>query len=249
MEKYSYKVPEKKFCVFCETYFDDFNPWQGNDGTEFVRKFDLIGTDPRYFQCPVCGSTDRERHLYLFLRQTGELEKFQNKTILLIAPEINFLKKIYKPNIHFICGDLHPEKYINYNINPFYKVDLTKIPFDNDTFDYVIANHVLEHIKDYRKALTEIYRVLKNNGTAILQTPFSHLIYENFEDVLIDNEKLKIRFYGQEDHERIFGLRLFDDIQQAGFRLDTFNHYETLKDYDPSIYGLNFKENLILARK
>jgi len=249
MTDYPYYVKEKCYCIFCENYFNEFKEWQKNEGTDFVRNFDIIGTDPRYFQCPACGSTDRERHLYLFLKEIGELDKFENKLILYVAPEINFLKKIAKPSMNFICGDLEPEKYLHLNINPFYKIDLTQITFDDATFDYVIANHILEHIPDYKKALAEIYRVLKPKGTAILQTPFSSLIYNNFEDFLIDTSSLKEKFYGQNDHVRIFGLQLFDDIKQAGFHLQIYNHYEVLPKFQPSIYGLNEKENLILARK
>ncbi|MCX8054695.1 MAG: class I SAM-dependent methyltransferase, partial [Ignavibacteria bacterium] len=166
MTDYPYYVNEKCYCILCEMYFNEFKEWQKNEGTDFVRNFDLIGSDPRYFQCPVCGSTDRERHLYLYLKETGELDKFENKLIL-------YVKKIAKPSMNFICGDIEPEKYLHLNINPFYKIDLTHIIFENDTFDYVIANHILEHIPDYQKALKEIFRVLKPNGTAILQTPFA----------------------------------------------------------------------------
>lgn len=249
MNNYPFKVEERKICIFCDHFIKEFRSWQSHTENDFIRNFYIIGSNSQYNQCPVCGSTGSERHLFLYLKHLGELDKFENKLILYITPEINLLKKIYKPSIKFVFGDLNPEKYLHLKLTPFYKIDLTQIPFDNDTFDYVIANHILEHILDYKIALQEIYRILKANGTAILQTTFSPVIYSNFEDSLIDTPELREKYYGYDDHLRIFGLQLFDDIEQTGFKLETYNHFEILSEYNPSIYGLNFKENLILARK
>lgn len=247
--QYPFRVEERKYCVICDNYIDKFLPWQGNAGTEFVRKFDLIGSDASNFNCPNCQSHDRERHLYMYMKELGLLSSLAGKNMLIVAPEVSFLKKIYSKEINVICGDLHPEKYSHFNINPFYKIDLTNLQFNDNSFDVVIANHILEHIENYSKALSEIYRVMKPGAYAILQTPYSAAIYNNFEDYMIDSEELRIKYYGQEDHLRIFGLRLFDDIIHSGFDLHLYSHRNVLSKYDATVYGVNFKENLILARK
>lgn len=248
-QNYLFSAKERKYCILCNQAVDSFLPWQGNAGSAFVRNFDIIGSDPQNFLCPHCNSHDRERHLYLFMKELGLLSNLAGKNALIVAPEINFVKKIYSKDFNLVCGDLHPEKYQHLNINPFYRVDLTNPQFNDESFDIIIANHILEHIIDYPKAISEIYRMLKPEGYAILQTPFSAAIYNNFEDYLIDTEPLRIKYYGQEDHVRIFGLRLFDDIEQCGFKLNLYSHRDILSKYDEAVFGVNHKENLILARK
>ena len=57
--------------------------------------------------------------------------------------------------------------------NVDYNVDLTDLPFSNGSYDCVFASHVLEHIKDDRTALSEIRRILKPGGLAILPVPLN----------------------------------------------------------------------------
>lgn len=246
--EYPFYVQERKFCVICENEVERFLPWQDSKANDFVRQFQVIGSDAANFTCPHCTCHDRERHLYLFMKGLGLIDGMKGKTVLITAPEMNFLKKIFKPEISFVCGDLFPENYSRF-FNPVHKIDLTKLQFDNESMDVVIANHILEHIPNYYDALNEIYRVLKKGGYAVLQTPFSPMIYNNFEDQLLNTEELKEKFYGQRDHVRVFGLRLFDDIKQAGFDLHLYRHDEVLQKFNPAVYGVNYKENFILARK
>jgi SAM-dependent methyltransferase len=60
-----------------------------------------------------------------------------------------------------------------------HQVDLRKLPFENETYDVVFASHVLEHIRDDEQALSEIRRVLKADGMAILPVPI--VAYETVE--------------------------------------------------------------------
>lgn len=46
----------------------------------------------------------------------------------------------------------------------FKEIDAQSIPFADETFDVVIANHMLYHVPDRAKALAEIKRVLKTGG-------------------------------------------------------------------------------------
>lgn len=44
------------------------------------------------------------------------------------------------------------------------QIDIQDIPYDDNTFDIVIANHMLYHVPDVNKAIEEVYRVLKKGG-------------------------------------------------------------------------------------
>ena len=121
-------------------------------------------------------STDNERWIYWYIvNKTNILNLDKTINLLHVAPERN-LQKILKSfsNIEYVSGDLNP--LMNCDI----KIDITDIKFKDNFFDVIICNHVLEHIKDDRKAMSESFRVLKPKGFAILQVP----IPRNEKDIL-----------------------------------------------------------------
>lgn len=71
---------------------------------------------------------------------------------------------------------------------------------ENELFDAVVANHVLEHIPEDRKAMSEILRVLKPGGWAILQVSIEG--EETFEAPTITDPAVRERLFGQHDHVR-----------------------------------------------
>lgn len=72
-------------------------------------------------------------------------------------------------------------------------MDMLDMPFSEETFDMVIANHVLEHVNDADKALAEIRRVLKRDGHAILQTPYSSKLHKTWSDPGIDTPEARLQ--------------------------------------------------------
>ena len=240
---------ENKYCCLCGSRFEKFLPWNGAKEDGFLDKFQVIGSDTKNFNCPVCYSHDRERHLWLYLNELNIYDNLDNNSVVMIvAPEKNISDKLYAKTKNIIAFDLEPELYTD---RPFEvkKMDLTEIKLADGSADLVIANHVLEHIPNYKKALSEIYRVLKPGGKAILQTPYSPIIYYNFEDPLFNTEELREEYYGQRDHVRIFGKVLMDDIKSTGFDLNNIQHSEALNKYSSEKYGVNLRENFLLAVK
>ena len=108
------------------------------------------------------------------------------------------------------------------------------MPFKNNSFDYVLCNHVLEHISDDKKAMMEIFRVLNFNGTAILQVPINMSNTTTLEDNGITNKQERIEKFGQYDHVRLYGLDYFKRLKNIGF------------DVNQVKYALNFNEKEIL---
>ena len=127
--------------------------------SEFRKRLDGVGSDTDNFGCMYCGSTDRERHLFMFFDKLMLWETMKQGKILHFAPERHLSIKISEQApLEYVRGDLYPQK------SAIRKIDATAIPFSNDTFDFLIANHLLEHIPDYCKALSEFFRVLKPRG-------------------------------------------------------------------------------------
>jgi len=100
------------------------------------------------------------------------------------------------------------------------KMDIHQIPFEENTFDVVICNHVLEHVQKDILAMKEINRVLKKNGWAIMQVPFmgKNLDY-TYEDPSIRHPAEREKVYGQRDHVRIYGKDYPERLRMAGFKV------------------------------
>lgn len=96
-------------------------------------------------------------------------------------------------------------------------MDLQDIKYNDNTFDLVICNHVLEHIIDDHIAIKELYRITKKGGKAIISVPI--LQEKTFEDssIITPEERLKVFF--QKDHVRICGVDYIERIMEVGFKV------------------------------
>lgn len=198
----------------------------------------------RYALCPRCYSTDRERLVYWYItKKSNILNSSKNIRLLHIAPEKN-LQKVLKAStkINYISGDLNP-------LVADRKIDITNINFENDYFDFIICNHVLEHVQDDRKAMSEIFRVLKLGGEAILQVPISKYNKETFEDFSIISPREREKYFGQKDHVRIYGQDYKRRLESVGFTLDLYDIKKELSIKDIKKYGINGEEILYIGKK
>ncbi len=235
----------KHFCPICNNNIQFFLPYRGgmSDVPPFLRSLEMIGSDVENFSCPVCASHDRERHLMLYLMASGALNKMQDKNVLHIAPEKNLRKLIHPLTNNYVMGDLHPtEKSIR-------KINLQKTDYPDNYFDFVIANHVLEHVENDISALNEIYRITSPRGYAILQTPYSNALHHTFCDPGIKTELARINAYGQEDHQRLYGLDLPMRIQSSGLQSLIQRHSDLLPTIDSKKFGINPEEPFFLFQK
>ena len=98
------------------------------------------------------------------------------------------------------------------------------MPFEDNFFDFILCNHVLEHIVDDTKAMKELYRVLKRKGTAILQVPINVGRDRTFEDNNITTKKERIEKFGQYDHVREYGLDYYKKLESIGFSVEKNNY-------------------------
>jgi ubiquinone/menaquinone biosynthesis C-methylase UbiE len=142
-----------------------------------------------------------------------------------------------------VKGDLYPTS------KDIEAIDMLAIDYPSESFDFVIANHVLEHVDDDLVALSELRRVLKAGGYAILQTPYSSKLTQTFSDPGIDSNSARYQAYGQEDHVRLYGGDIFARIESAGFKSRVATHEEKLADIDPLKFGVNEKEPFFLFER
>ncbi len=234
----------KKYCCICNKTVGGFLPYEIECKSDIFTELKIIGSDTKNFMCPRCKCNDRERHLFLYATKLGLIDKFTNAKILHFAPEryISQMISESKP-LKYIKADLYPSS------QDIQKIDMLSIPFEDNTFDFVIANHVLEHVNEVSTALKELNRVLRVGGFAILQTPYSPVLYNTFSDPGISSDSARLHLYGQEDHVRLFGRDIFEIIANDGFKSSVSTHMEILSDIDAVRYGVNSLEPLFLFEK
>lgn len=209
-----------------------------------LREKEIIGSGLRNGGCFKCGSTDRERLIYIYLLYILEIfNSTKTKSILHIAPEKNLSNKIKKHGFdNYVCGDLFANSY-RYPKH-VQKINVLDIPFKEESFDLVICNHVLEHISDDKTALKEINRVLKKGGLALLQVPISRNSTKTLEGSTDLSPKEREKQFGQFDHVRIYGQDYIDRLESNGFIVEKINISSNF-----SYYGLNKDEDIFLAKK
>jgi SAM-dependent methyltransferase len=172
--------------------------------------------------CPGSLSLERHRLLWLYLKERTNFFKTAQK-MLHIAPEVCFMPAFAKQ---------HKEEYITADLeSPLAKVkmDVHEIPFEDNTFDIAMCNHVMEHVEDDIKAMSEIHRVLKPGGWAIIQIPFFFPLKEvTYEDKSITDPKEREKVFGQDDHVRMYGKDYGARLEQAGFKVTVDDFVKSL---------------------
>lgn len=164
-------------------------------------------------------SLERHRLLWLFLQRESNFFSSDKKLkVLHIAPEQCFLDLFRKQqNLEYTTSDLE---------SPIadVKADICDLPFEDNSFDVVFCNHVLEHISDDTKAMQELYRVMKVGGFGIFQIPQDLSREVTFEDDSITEPKERAKIFGQYDHVRVYGRDYFDKLRSIGFTVDEIDY-------------------------
>lgn len=173
--------------------------------------------------CPRCRSLERHRVLWLYLQRETRLFA-EPMRVLHIAPEPGFQARMRAlPELNYVSADLDPR-------SPAMVVaDITALPWPAGSFDFVLCNHVLEHVPDDRAAMREIARVLTPTGEAILQHPIGESRERTFEDPTVTTPWARHKVFGQRDHVRIYGHDFFDRLRDSGLHV-TVVHYTRMLD-------------------
>lgn len=180
--------------------------------------------------------------MWLYLKEKTNFFS-ANLKVLHIAPEICFIDKFKAmENLDYTTADLEsPLAEV--------KMDVHDIPFEDQTFDVVFCNHVMEHVTDDIKAMSEINRVLKPGGWAIIQSPQDYSRAETLEDPSITDPKERERIYWQSDHVRLFGLDYGKRLEKAGFKVTEDRYVMELPDETVTRYALPANEIIYFCER
>lgn len=211
-------------CIVCSSHVRRFFPLSQdiqqnayNKGFSFdFKRMETL--NHHQCNCPFCLSSDRER-LYLIYIEDYLLQTTLNPSVPDFAPNSAFAKRLRQMS-NYVSADLFREDVdLKTDI-----CDMQKI--NNSEFDFIICSHVLEHVTDPDKALGEIMRVLKPAGKAIIMVPLFWGVQRTVEDASHDTDALRLRYYGQEDHIRLFSREDFlTRLYKAGFNVEELIPY------------------------
>jgi len=173
------------------------------------------------YLCPFCQASDRDRLYALYLRDyLTDLKSDDSINIVDFAPSA--------PLSRFIREQIaRSERNISYRTSDAFaegvddRVDITNMEVYKDgQFDFFICSHVLEHVTDDRKALSELYRILKPGGSGLLMVPIILSVNEIDEDPTLVDEGERWKRFGQFDHVRLYSKNGFiERVRDSGFRI------------------------------
>jgi len=213
------------------------------DGRSF-KKFLPYGYGTQRLNALAPGSLSLERHRLLWLYLQNETSFFTEPSKMLhIAPEQCFLKRFKnQKNLTYTTADL-------YSPIADVKADICDLPFEDNSFDIVFCNHVLEHIEDDFKAMSELYRVLKPKGLGVFQIPQDLNLENTYEDFSITAPEERTKHFGQYDHVRVYGKDYFNRLRKVGFQVQEIDYTKTLSIDQIQKYSLVKGEILPVCSK
>lgn len=194
----------KVTCPVCERNFSKFLSY----GSDVAHRENVL--------CPYDLTLERHRLMWLYLKNESDFFT-ANLDVLHIAPEQCFYHRFRaQKNIKYLTGDL---------VSPLADMhfDLHQIPLEDNRFDVIFCNHVLEHVDDAMQCMKELFRVMKVGGWAIMQVPQDFSRETTYEDKSITSPEEREKHFWQKDHVRLFGKDYPDWLRKAGFEVQEFN--------------------------
>ena len=217
-------------CPVCEKKFKKFLPYGYND---YQRENVL---------CPYDLTLERHRLMWVYLKTKSNFFT-DNLKVMHIAPEQCFYKLFRnQKNLDYTTGDLEsPLADLHF--------DLHKIPLEDNQYDVIFCNHVMEHVDNDIQCMQELLRIMKPGGWGILQVPMDTTRDTTYEDPTITDPKERQKHFWQYDHVRLYGTNYPDVLRSAGFEVEEYDYRKELDEETYNRYRFYEGEMLYIVRK
>lgn len=197
--------------------------------------------------CPNCLALERHRTLWLWLLRESDIGRgaMALPRLLHVAPEVALMRKFHK------IYAAQPADYVTADLeSPLADLhfDIQHIPLEDESFDAVICNHIMEHVEDDYQAMREILRILRKGGWGVILSPVDMQRETTFEDDTITDEAERTRIFGQYDHRRIYGRDYAKRLEKAGFEVYECDYANLIPAKEKELYALT-DELLYIVRK
>lgn len=195
----------------------------------------------REYRCPVCFSEPRHRNAILCLDKHAPLfSSTVPHRILHVAPELCMMDFFLRfPNIAYISIDLSSRLARE-------KMDLRQLQFPDEHFDFIYCSHVLEHIREDHQAISELFRVLKIGGTALIMVPIR--VGPTIEDARVTDPEERRRLYHHPDHVRCYGDDFKERLEAVGFQVARYVVTTEISEAEHPRHGINSEPLFLCTR-
>lgn len=183
------------------------------------RSFLVRGKNRREFSCPGCGSHERHRLITLYLSEQTNFFS-GGRRVLHIAPEIS-LQLWFQASrrLFYVAGDISGKKVIDI------RLDICRLPFADQSFDFILCSHVLEHVSNDRAAMEQFVRVLDPDGFALLHVPIDGRRDTTLEYSTVESPEERRRLLaGAHGHQRAYGKDYKIRLERAGFQVELIDY-------------------------
>jgi SAM-dependent methyltransferase len=180
-------------------------------------------------ECVHCKALERHRLLWLFVSTRTNLFDGRAKRMLHIAPEPCIAPR-YRRALGggYLSADLYDERAM-------VRMDVTDIPHPDESFDVIHCSQVLEYVRDDRKAMRELRRVLKSDGWAVLHEPIG--VEETHENPSILKPQGRPST-GWHDIVWLYGPDFTHRLREAGFSVEVVKANDLASDDEAVRMGL-----------
>jgi SAM-dependent methyltransferase len=176
----------------------------------------------------------------MYFNRSTNLNDGSPKVMLHFAPETELQRKFRSiPGVRYLSADLASPHAMQ-------RIDITAIDWPDASFDIIYCSHVLEHVPDDRRAMSEMFRVLRPGGLVLIQVPFS--VARAVEDLSVTDPAERERLFWQSDHVRLYGPDITDRLVAAGFDVNVVFPHEYVQPEDRERMSIS-AEPLFLCHK
>jgi SAM-dependent methyltransferase len=206
-------------CSCCKSSFKEFAPFGDN------RR--------KNAWCPQCESLERHRLLWMYFENKTSLYTEPLK-VLHVAPETVFFNKLKnQTNIDYFPVDIYPHLYPKGTTY----LDILDHEIPDNSFDVIICNHVFQYIEDDKKAIKNIYKLMKPGGWGIMQVPINTSRKTTYEDSSITDPLEREKAFGLKEHVRYYSYDYADKLRNAGFNVNVDDYSADFSNEEIHKYG------------
>ncbi|MDG2226108.1 MAG: methyltransferase domain-containing protein [Flavobacteriales bacterium] len=218
-------------CPVCEKSFKKFLSY----GSNVAHRDNVL--------CPYDLTLERHRLMWVYLKNKSNFFTAEKLKVMHIAPEQCFYSGFKKQNnLEYTTGDL---------LSPLADIhfDLHKIPIQDNQYDVIFCNHVLEHVEDDHKCMTELHRIMNSGGWGIFQVPIDTTRSETYQDASIVSPEEREKHFWQYDHVRLYGLDYPKKLEAAGFEVEIYDYHKDMPKEQYEKYRFHPDELLYIVKK